>query len=1090
MKGRFPVLMALVLLLASGRISGQTAPYTAANAHSHNDYEQAHPFISAWNEHFGSMEADIHLVSGRLLVGHERRDLDESRTLQGLYLDPLAQSLAVAGNRKVQLLIDVKTDAVPTLDTLVSLLKSYPALIRDTNLRIVISGNRPPESQYGSYPDFIWFDGRAGVAYTPDQLRKVALISDDYGRFVRRARGWPLQDDDRQKLKAVVDQAHQLGKPFRFWGNPDVPEAWEELMQLGVDYVNTDQISQLADYLMYRDVRRRVLPYNRILHSAGDVIRFGDPAEENHSLDIAPLGDSASHLAVVEERYGIYILDVRQKKILTSWTYLKYTQLQAYNSVYSGIQSFRDSGQIYIVWGASNSSNGGSALMITTYDPDKGIGQVTAIPFAPKPPARLALPNGVAVSEEGGKKYLYVVLNGNNELVKIDWQSRSEVWRVPTGVAPYGVCLAAGKLFVTNWAGETATDSSRERAGVPWGLAYTDPRTGATAGGTVSVYDASGGSLLAAIPVGLHPNAILASPDARFVYVANGSSDYISVIDAASQRLSDSIKVGLLQGQDSLQGSTPNGLCLSADGTTLYVSNGLDNAVAVVQLGKNAAVSGKGISRVAGFIPTEAYPAGLQLLGNQLVIANLESEGSNVVDPETKARTIHEELASVSVIDVPDAATLASYTQEVARLNLLNRMDQLAPPARPGVTPRPVPERLGEPSVFRHVIYIIKENKTYDQVFGDLVPGRGDSSLTVFGEKVTPNEHALARQFGYLDDYNASGKSSAEGHQWTDAGMVSDYVEKMVRAWFRSYPHRQEDALVYNKAGFIWNHALDHGKSVRIYGEACKTQYDRRLHWADIYRAYDRGEKPNWYNTTTIQRIRPIISPDYPDCDNFVFSDQIRADIFLRDFKQYEREGNLPDLLVLSLPNDHTAGTSPDFPTPYSMVADNDLALGRIVEAISRSKYWDSTVVFVTEDDSQSGWDHISSYRTVGLVISPYSTGRLVTTHYNQVSMLRTIEQILGLPPMNIMDATARLMTDCFQDRMNKGWYHHLPSNVVLNDMNRPLGLLRGKARKYARLSRDEAFEEVDGGMDDLMNRILWFYARGNTKYPGSPDTK
>jgi hypothetical protein len=289
---------------------------------------------------------------------------------------------------------------------------------------------------------------------------------------------------------------------------------------------------------------------------------------------------------------------------------------------------------------------------------------------------------------------------------------------------------------------------------------------------------------------------------------------------------------------------------------------------------------------------------------------------------------------------------------------------------------------------------------------------------------------------------------------------------------------------VYNQAGFIWNQALDHGKTVRVFGEACETKYNRSLKWADLYKNYQEGKAPNWINQSTIARLLPIISPTYPDCDNISFSDQQRADIFIQEWKQYEQNNNMPNLMVVSLPNDHTSGTSPDFPTPNAMVADNDLAVGRIIEMISKSKYYDSTVVFITQDDSQSGWDHISAYRTVGLAISPYSSGKLVSTNYNQVSMLRTIEQILGIPPMNIMDATARTMTDCFQLQKNSKPYIALSNNIPLNQMNKGFNVLNGKAKKYAKQSQQAAFKEVDGGDDDAMNRILWFYAKGSEKYP------
>jgi YVTN family beta-propeller protein len=639
-------------------------------------------------------------------------------------------------------------------------------------------------------------------------------------------------------------------------------------------------------------------------------------------------------------------------------------------------------------------------------------------------------------------------------------------------VAPYGLAISNKKVFVTNWAGMTVLDTTKSTAGVPWGLAYTNPLTGATNNGTVSVFSIDGKSIKE-IEVGLHPNAIVAAPNSNLVYVSNGSSDEVSIINTQENKLIKNIPVGIL-GQD-LQGSTPNALFISKDNKKLYVSNGLDNAVFVYDLIKN---------KSDGFIPTEAFPAGLLIKNNHLIVANLESDGANVVDSVKKARSIHQELASVSIIPIPSQEKLNYYTTQVKKQNLIQKVTQWALPARTNIQPVAVPERLGEPSVFKHVVYIIKENKTYDQVLGDVTSANGDSSLTIFGKRITPNMHALTKQFGLMDNFYASGKSSAEGHQWTDAGMVSDYVEKNVRAWFRSYPHRQEDALVYNKAGFIWNHALSFGKTVKVYGEACETNYDRKLKWADLYKQFINGIAPNWNNTTTIDNLNPIIHPTFPDCDNIAFSDQQRADLFIQDWEAMEQKDSLPNLMVLSLPNDHTAGTSPDFPTPNAMVADNDLALGRIIEKISKSKSWENTVVFVTQDDSQGGWDHVSAYRTVGLVASAFSKKGTVHSKYNQVSMLRTIEQILGLPPMNTMDATSRLMTDCFTDKINNQNYTALPSNIALNEMNMPLNTLKGTAKKMALQSQNEVFNEVDGGKDDTMNKIIWFYAKEMIPYP------
>jgi YVTN family beta-propeller protein len=649
-------------------------------------------------------------------------------------------------------------------------------------------------------------------------------------------------------------------------------------------------------------------------------------------------------------------------------------------------------------------------------------------------------------------------------------------------------------VYVTNWAGPLVTDSTFEYAGVPWGSTYTNPITGGTARGSLSIFDTRHGTLLNELPLGLHPNAITASPDNHYLYVSNGNSDYISIIDVQREKATDSVNVGLFSGNITYYGSSPNALQVDATGTTLYVTNGLDNAVCVVKLGANASSKGTGKNIVKGYIPTEAYPSGIIVLNNILYVANLEAKGSRVLAPvnlnsddskPVEAYTIHQEQASLSIIPVPADKQLKAYTQKVRQQSLFFRIAVTNLQPRKNSIPKPVPERIGEPSVFKHVVYIIKENKTYDQVYGDLPLGRGMPQLCIYGDSITPNQHQLVNAFSLLDNYYASGKCSAEGHQWTDAAMASDYIEKNVRAWFRSYPHREQDALVYNKNGFIWNNALDHGKKVRIYGEACLTKYNKTLTWNDIYTRYLNHEDQGFTNTTTIARIRPVISPGYPDCENLVFSDQIRADIFIDEWKLYEQGDSLPDLMVLSLPNDHTAGTSPNFPVPKAMVADNDLALGRIIDVITHSRFWDSTVVFVTEDDSQSGWDHISSYRTCGLVISPYSVfGKTIHTNYNQTCMVRTIEQILGIPPMNIIDATALPMFDCFTDKKKLYAYTHISNTIPLNLMNKPLAELKGKASWYAKLSSESVFKDVDGGEDDMMNRILWFDAKGNANYP------
>jgi hypothetical protein len=259
------------------------------------------------------------------------------------------------------------------------------------------------------------------------------------------------------------------------------------------------------------------------------------------------------------------------------------------------------------------------------------------------------------------------------------------------------------------------------------------------------------------------------------------------------------------------------------------------------------------------------------------------------------------------------------------------------------------------------------------------------------------------------------------------------------------------------------------------------------LTWTDIYKKYKSGKKIEFYNFTTIEPVKKILSQTYPSYGNLEFTDAMRADVLIKELHDYESMpgDQLPELMIVALPNDHTAGVRPGYPTPRAMIADNDAALGRIVEAFTKSRFWENTVIFVVEDDSQSGWDHVSAYRTVALVISPYSRLKNTNhTYYTQPSMIRTIEQILGLPPMNIQDAIANPMTDCFTSIPDKTQYRALPSKIPIDEMNPQIISLKGKALHYAKKSLLPEFDGIDSGNDDLLNRILWFAAKGNEPYP------
>jgi len=831
-----------------------------------------------------------------------------------------------------------------------------------------------------------------------------------------------------------------------------------------------------------------LMPYNKWIDPAGEQLYFGDKELENHALDCS-LSPDGKWIAV-EGRYSVVIIDPVTKKIASRFALKSHFANDGLMNTYSGISWRKTANGYELYWSTLGKTK---SLVVQASWNEKKISVLKTFSFETVKPAQTALPNEVLVAEEAGLPVLYVVLNGNNTIEKLDVQSGKTIWSAPAGVAPFGIAAANGKLYITNWAGSVPDKSDADVAGVPWGLAKVDPQTGATREGTVLVLDPLTGKSLKEIKVGLHPNDIVSGKDQKFIFVANANSDMVSVINTGTDEVSEQISVRLSPDKNDYFGDSPNGLAINGDGGMLYVANGMDNALAVVKLGKlSSATSTENKSNVSGFIPTGAYPGGIAIYQDTLLfVANIEAEGSRIPTVSEKTGKAnfnsHRLMASVSVIPVPQKSTLQKYTEKVIKNNQFFRLALTEKLPRKNATPVPVPVRIGEPSVFKHVVYIIKENRTYDQVLGDVTAGDGDSTLCTFGKKVTPNTHKIVDDFLLLDNYYASGKCSAEGHQWTDMGIVTDYVEKNVRAWIRSYPHVQTDALVYAPTGFIWDNALRAGKSVRIYGEACDVEFDKSLNWTSIYEGFLKGEKFDFKNKTTIKPVENILSQNFPSSDNHAIPDVLRAKAFIDELNAYDKmEGDQwPELMVMALSNDHTSGTRPGLPTPRAFVADNDLAVGQIIEAISKSRFWKNTAIFITEDDSQDGWDHVSAYRTVGAVVSPYSRlKQTIRTNYNQVSLLRTIEQILGIPPMNISDATAMPMFNCFSSTPDFSPFNSVSNEIPLNEMNKSLAELKGSALYYARKSMEPQFDHIDQGDDDLFNRIIWFAMKGKELYP------
>ena len=694
-----------------------------------------------------------------------------------------------------------------------------------------------------------------------------------------------------------------------------------------------------------------------------------------------------------------------------------------------------------------------------------------------------AVPAGMAFSPDG--KSLLVCLSRNNSLGVVNLSDKT-YYEIPVGIAPYTVLVhPSGKIYVSNWGGRRP-QKGEPTAETSGSQVLVNPKTGIASSGTISIVDLAKNKEVGSIPVCLHPSGMAFSHSKNFLFVANANSDTISVINTKTDSVVEAFSVRM---RNSLPfGSAPNALVASPDDQTLYVANGTDNAIAVVALGQNAGVIGSRFfsSRIIGMIPTGWYPGAVitNRRGNFLYVANVKGLGSLNKKTTRLGFNSHDHLGSVSIIPVPDRKQLAKYTKQVEANNDLARQIAQIHSDTTGSKLVPIPIHPGEKSVFKHVVYIIKENRTYDQVLGDMFQANGDTNLVMFGRKVTPNHHKLAEDFVLMDNFYCSGVLSADGHQWTDEAYVTDYLEKSFGDFSRSYPYDGDDALAYASSGFIWDRVLKKGLTFRDYGEFVRAEIKPKGNFLEIYDDFVLNTgKFSIRAKANLKTLEPYLCPNYIGFPNTV-SDIYRASVFIKELKQFEANNNFPNFIIMLLPNDHTSGTRPGRPTPDAAVADNDLALGKIVEAISHSKFWKETAIFVTEDDPQDGLDHVDGHRTVGFVISPYTKrGKVVSTYYTQISMVRTIEQILGLKPMNQFDLVAEPMTDCFTDSADFTPYESAPNNIPLTEINPQLESLNGEALHWAKESLKLDLDDVDRADENTFNRILWFAAKG----PGVP---
>ena len=685
------------------------------------------------------------------------------------------------------------------------------------------------------------------------------------------------------------------------------------------------------------------------------------------------------------------------------------------------------------------------------------------------------VPGGIALTS--AEDLFLVTLSRSNSLAVVN-AGDSSVFEIPVGIAPYEVVLKSDKkAYVSNWGGrhpktgETTYNSSGTQVMV-------DPKTGIANSGSVSVVDLERKTVTREIQTGLHPSGMVFSPDRSMLYVACANSDVITVIDT---RTDEAVRTIPVHGKEVPFGSAPNAMAVSPDGKYLYVANGTENAICVIETGNS--------EKVAGYIPTGWYPGSVILnnAGTTLYVANVKGNGSRNQRTDRMAYNSHDHMGSISVIPVPNTKALSDMSVQVSRNNSLLKMSYDRSGLKRNGKKTPVPVVPGQTSFFKHVVYIIKENRTYDQVFGDMPQGNGDTSLVHFGREITPNHHKLAETFVLLDNFYCSGVLSADGHQWTDEAYVTDYLEKFFGDFNRSYPYDGDDALAYASSGFIWDNVLSHGQTFRSYGEFVDARITPSMAtFTEILNDFRSGTgKITIRAEANLEQIQPYICPTYIGFPNKV-PDVYRAAEFIKELNGFEKTGNFPNLVVMLLPNDHTSGTKPGVPTPRAAVADNDLALGQIVEAISKSKFWKETCIFVTEDDPQAGLDHVDGHRTVGMVISPYTKrGKVVSDFYSQINMVRTIENILGLPPMNQLDLAAEPMFECFTQRADFSPYTALKNQVPIEEINPPLQGLAGSKLYWAQKSEEQDLEGYDRIDEDVFNRIIWHAVKGYDRpYP------
>jgi len=646
-------------------------------------------------------------------------------------------------------------------------------------------------------------------------------------------------------------------------------------------------------------------------------------------------------------------------------------------------------------------------------------------------------PTGLAIDDKKG--ILYVVTKEDNSLYLIDLRTKAIQHKIELGTEAYTCLLSPdqSRLYISLW--------GRDK---------------------VVAYDTKNNKLVDSVSVGDNPNDLCLSHNGRYLYVSNANDNTVSVIDLKKGKLLETLNTAVYPTQ--LSGTTSNSVALADDDKTLYVANADNNCLAVFD------VSSPGSSHSLGFVPTGWYPSVVRVIDNKLYVANAKGF-SSLPNPHGPNPTGYKEtvllhggdpekpqqvqyigggllMGTLSIIPIPTEKELSVFSQAVYHNTPYHKEQEIS---TEGEADNPIPRGTGETSPIKYVFYILQENRTYDQVLSDMPQGNGDTSLLLFGRHVTPNHHSLAEKFVLLDNFYVDGEVSADGHNWSMGAYATDYMEKN---WPTSYGRRGRGAIGetgLNKL-YIWDQASRSNVTFRTYGEFVNAD-----------------------NTARIPVLRGHFTPEYPTGD-LKDPDTMRYRIWEKDFDSLLEHNALPRLTTMRMLSDHTEGTAAGRPTPFAHVADNDLAVGRLVEHISKSPIWENSVIFIVEDDAQNGPDHVDAHRTTAYMAGGYVRRNYVDhSMYSTSSLLRTIELILGLAPMTQYDAAAPPMWRCFSKTPDKTPFNSLPSNINLNDVN-PRGT------KLAAMAKGLNFSEIDRVPDEVMNTMLWKAVRGeNAQVPG-----